>query len=343
MDRNILLLFGGDSDERLVSVASAQAMASAISPKLLWFWHHDGPIYAITYQELMDHKDPFTAEFIPKNKPVFKNVEEAIRSNESNGHVFLLGLHGGSGENGYVQALLEQWQRPFTGSSAAASRCAFDKIATKECLRPHAIKMAPQVVIEPHDKDHIKQVLMVFFAEHQEIIAKPVCGGSSLGCFFITKEGQIEEAAAEIKKLARPFMAEKIIHGREITVGVIEDFTGVRALLGTEIVVEKDHSFDYLGKYLGKGTKEITPALLTDPLMREAQRISVAAHLGLSLSGYSRSDLILAADGFYYLETNTLPGLTKSSLVPQQLAVAGISLREFLSSQIELAVRRMPG
>lgn len=336
MEKNIILLFGGDSDERLVSVASAQAMAQAIAPKLLWFWHHEGPVYQVEYQELVAHNNPFTVEFIPKNKPIFNDIETAVASPACSGYVFLLGLHGGRGENGYVQGLLEQYHRPFTGSGSKASACAFDKIATKEALRPHGIKMAPHVMVGSTDGGEIAHVLRNFWATHHEIIVKPVCGGSSLGCFFIKNEADIVPAVIKIANQKRPFMAEKVIHGREITVGVIEDEHGIRALLGTEIVMEKAHSFDYEGKYLGKGSQEITPAPLDDDVMREAQRIAIRAHRGLALQGYSRTDLILANDGFYYLETNTLPGMSSSSLVPQQLALAGISLRQFLCGQIEL-------
>ncbi|HXW60171.1 MAG TPA: D-alanine--D-alanine ligase, partial [Myxococcota bacterium] len=92
--------------------------------------------------------------------------------------------------------------------------------------------------------------------------------------------------------------------------------------------------------YLGKGTKELTPANISLNEASETQRMAVSAHVALELSGYSRSDMILAEDGLYYLETNTLPGLSKQSLVPQQLAYAHISLREFLSGQISLAKKR---
>ncbi len=134
---------------------------------------------------------------------------------------------------------------------------------------------------------------------------------------------------------------EKVIKGREITVGVIEDDNGPMGLPCTEILVDNDREFDYQGKYLGMGTKELTPADITESLTRDAQRLAVIAHAALSLDGYSRADLILADDGYYFLETNTLPGLTKTSLVPQQLAVAGINMREFLERQIKIAVDKV--
>lgn len=341
MDRNIILLFGGNSNERLVSVASAQSMAQAIGSAKLWFWHNDGPIFDIDYDTLIAHKDPFINEFKPTNSPIFNNITDAISSRSCDNHTFLLALHGGSGENGDLQEILEKWKRPYTGSNARASKIAFNKVATKECLLGYHIKMAPHVVIETKDRAGIAKKLLDFFESHGETIVKPVCGGSSLGCFFIRSKEQIDNIVNELMKFSKePFLAEKVIHGREITTGVIEDHNGLTGLPCTEIVLETNCDFDYQGKYLGHGSKEITPANLTESLTRDAQRMAMAAHAALSLDGYSRADMILTEDGFYFLETNTLPGLTKQSLVPQQLAAAGITMRAFLTTQVELANHR---
>ncbi len=112
------------------------------------------------------------------------------------------------------------------------------------------------------------------------------------------------------------------------------------ALPVIEIEVDPNRTFDYEGKYLGAGTREICPAVIPDELAREAQQVAVAAHVALGCEGYSRTDLVAAEDGVYFLETNTLPGLTTSSLVPQELAVVGISFADFLRRQLELAVER---
>jgi D-alanine-D-alanine ligase len=340
MNRKLILLFGGDSDERLVSVASAQSMAQALGSAKLWFWHKNGPIYDVDYDTLLMHQNPFVNEFLPKGDPLFNHIDDAISAKAYDRHTFVLGLHGGAGENGVLQALLEKYRRPFTGSHAKASMIAFNKIATKECLQKYQIKMPPHLMLKTTDGADFS-TLRDFFENHGEIILKPVFGGSSLGCFFVRQRNDLVNATAEIMKHApQPFLAEKLIHGREFTVGVVEDDNGLTALPCTEIVLEKDRNFDYEGKYLGQGIKEITPAKIKDSLARDAQRMAVAAHAALSLDGYSRTDMILAKDGFHFLETNTLPGLTKQSLVPQQLAATGITMRAFLETQIKLANRR---
>jgi D-alanine-D-alanine ligase len=334
-----ILLFGGESDERLVSVASAQAMAESLPDIALWFWHEQGSIFSLSLKELLDHKDPFNQPLRPKSAPLFKDIKEAIGS--KNSATFILALHGGAGENGQVQALLENQSLFYTGSDSYASDMAFDKLKTKLALMGTDIKLAPHIVIKANEYDGLEKKLNDFFVEHQGFILKPIAGGSSLGCIFARDQKEIACAIEELKAFKnRDFLAEKLIMGRELTVGVIEDSTGLTALTATEIIIDQNRQFDYQGKYLGLGTKEITPADINQEVLKEAQRISLLAHKTLNLYGYSRTDLILNKDGFYFLEINTLPGLTKSSLVPQQLEEAGISMGDFLAQQIRLANTR---
>jgi D-alanine-D-alanine ligase len=339
MDRNIILLFGGDSDERLVSVASAQTMAQTIRPQKLWFWHHEGPVFEVSYDELIGHKNPFTNTFLPNNLPSYNNIIDAISSRASEQHVFLLGVHGGFGENGDLQELCERFHRPYTGSSSHASRLAFNKVATKECLRGTSINVAPHLILDnPQTAD---QLLSDFLEKHKEVIIKPVCGGSSIGCFYAHSRTDLVSAIEHLKRLSPiSFLAEKVIVGREITVGVFDTKDGPLGLPCTEIVLEKERDFDYEGKYLGRGSKEITPAHLPISLAAKAQQIAVTAHSALHLFGYSRADMILSGDEFYFLETNTLPGMSKQSLIPQQLVAAGISIKDFLLTQIAFAHER---
>ena len=148
MEQNIILLFGSESEERLVSVASAQALALALGSPTLWFWHKSGPIYLSSLEALLSHESPFTQEFLPAGLPLFKDIVEALASKQAKMHSFVLATHGGKGENGYVQALLEKHGHPFTGSDAKSSERAFNKISTKEHLANFTIKMAPHLVFD---------------------------------------------------------------------------------------------------------------------------------------------------------------------------------------------------
>lgn len=339
MDQNIILLFGSESEERLVSVASAQALSLALGSPALWFWHKDGPIYKPSLDELLAHEQPFTNDFNTLEEPIFASIDEAIASEKAEGYTFVLATHGGRGENGFVQSLLELHKRPYTGSDAQSSARAFNKIRTKDQLASFNIKMAPHLVLHDLNESVIRE-LEDFFALHGDIILKPICGGSSIGCHFIRQEPDLKSVLKALVKAPQAYLAEKLIAGRELTVGVIETPEGPLALPVTEVSLAFKRDFDYEGKYLGRGSKEITPADVPESIAREAQRMAIAAHAGLKLEGYSRSDMMLAEDGLYFLETNTLPGLSKQSLVPQQLAAANITVREFLSYQIKLAQER---
>jgi D-alanine-D-alanine ligase len=170
---------------------------------------------------------------------------------------------------------------------------------------------------------------------HERVVLKPLAGGSSRGLVFLDRGEPLPDTPAI------PYIVEQFVRGRELTVGVSDQDGEPLPLPAIEIEVDPGFSFDYLGKYLGKGTREICPAQIPDDLREEAQRVAVTAHEGLGCEGYSRTDLIAADDGLYFLELNTLPGLTTSSLVPQQLRAAGIGFREFLERQLGLAVMRL--
>lgn len=339
MEQKVIILFGSPSEERMVSVASAQALSEALKNAALWFWHKDGPIYRVEPQKLLAHANPFVCEFEAPGKPDFPSIAAALASEAALGHTFVLATHGGAGENGEIQSLLELNKLAFTGSNAKSSHRAFNKVLTKAHLANFALKMAPQLIIDS-STPHCESALKHFLAEHEHIIIKPICGGSSIGCHFVHQTSDIAKIVQTLRALPQSYLCEKMIKGRELTVGVIDTPEGPIGLPATEIALAQDRDFDYEGKYLGAGAKELTPAPVSESAMREAQRLAVAAHVSLELAGYSRSDMIMADDGLYYLETNTLPGLTKQSLIPQQLAAAHISLREFLAYQISLAQAR---
>ncbi|MCA9508280.1 MAG: ATP-grasp domain-containing protein [Myxococcales bacterium] len=342
MSHNIIILFGGESNERLVSVASAQYLARALKHALLWYWHKNGTLYQVESAELLAHKNPFTEEFSPSKSLIFRNIVDAINSDAAQDHVFILALHGGSGENGSIQELLEKANRAYTGSDAKSSRVAFDKLATKKALDNFPIKMAAQHLLDGNNANSLEKQLTDFMDEFGAIVVKPSCGGSSLGCSIVKIKAQFEKVIEEILKNPQEiYFCEQMIDGRELSVGVIETLANeLTPLPVTEICVDKSRCFDYQGKYLGAGSKEITPADIPQNIALEAQRLAAAAHRALSLYGYSRTDIIVNDKGLYFLEINTLPGLSQRSFIPQQLAAAHISATEFLHQQIKLAQLR---
>lgn len=337
-----ILLFGGTSEERRVSVATAQNVSQTLNSEstTLWFMNDVGFVFDVSQDLLLAHSNAFIQDFIPNSQAIGKNFEEAVASLKSPFPVFFFGLHGGEGENGKMQTILERRKISFTGSGSVASHLAFEKGLSKKIAIELGVKiangvefMASSLELESFLKDRLQH-------EGPQIL-KPVDGGSSIGLFTVSDRIEIPNVISSLKKLGeRRYLAENLIFGREVTVGVLEKGGEVIALPASEVRTEKDRRFDYEGKYLGKGSLEITPAEISSKELEAVQKIAVTMHKALGCYGYSRTDMMIAPDGVYYLETNTLPGLTKASFLPQQLNVAQISFKDFVQGQLERAVAR---
>jgi D-alanine-D-alanine ligase len=171
-------------------------------------------------------------------------------------------------------------------------------------------------------------------------VLKPRADGSSHGLVHLASPAGVPAAAALLARLGRPYLAERFVSGRELTVGVVEERQGRFALPVSEVRLEAGAAFDYQGKYLGRGTVEVTPADLTVAERDAAQALALLTHQAVGCAGYSRTDVMLSAEGPVLLEINTLPGLTRASFIPQQLAASGRPMEEFLRWQLELGRSR---
>ncbi len=342
MTQNVIVLFGGDGSEYRVSVASAQNVASLLESASLWFWRPDGSVASVARSELLAFESPFERDFSPELSHSWPDLAAALDSSEARALTFFLALHGGSGEDGTVQALLEKRGLAFTGSGSEASRLAFDKLAARERVSTRGVRVAEACTVTADSATHER--LAKLFETHDKIVVKPVADGSSHGVRIVANERDLDAAIVHV--VAHPdvrHLAEAFIEGRELTVGVIEEEDGLKALPCSEVVLEAGRTFDFDGKYLGKGVREITPADVSAEMSRAAQSLALAAHEAVGCRGYSRTDVIMGKDGPVFLEINTLPGLTRASFIPQQLAAAGIDMRRFLERQIEIAVKERAG
>ena len=336
----VIVLFGGSSDERQVSVATGQNVARTLDRPMCWFWAPNGAVHDVRVGDLLEHQRPFELDFKPTRPARWPTFGAALDALEIDDPVFLLALHGGEGEDGTVQRLLEERNLPFTGSGSKASAAAFDKGRAKEMVKGR-VKVAESRIIAPGEREALQEAIADLLGRHERIVLKPLAAGSSRGLFFLDRGGRVDEVVESIVQLDLPYILEQFIRGRELTVGVADLENGPVPLPVVEIEVEPGHAFDYEGKYLGKGTREICPAKIDDTVARAAQQTALAAHMALGCEGYSRTDIMAADDGPYFLETNTLPGLTTSSLVPQELKAAGLDFKRFLERQIDLARKRV--
>lgn len=240
------------------------------------------------------------------NLPVVRNAD-----------VIFLCLHGGRGEDGTIQTLLEMVGVPYTGSGRLGSAMAMDKDVSKRLFRAAGVPTADWVMA-PAARDDV--------ARHigWPAVVKPSKQGSTVGLTVVKRPEDYEAAVAEAACYDDEVMIERFVPGRELTVGILEG----RALAVGEII-PRHEIFDYECKYTPGMSQEIFPADLADRTAAECQRLGLLAHDALKLGGYSRVDFRLTADGdLFCLEINTLPGMTATSLLPQSAKAAGIEFPE---------------
>ena len=324
----ITILFGGTNKERLVSVASAQALCRTLPEADLWFWDVADTVHVVQAEQLLRHARPFEDEFKPGTPGI--SLEHALDQAKREDRVLVLGLHGGRAENGELQAMCELRGVAFTGSGSASSNLAFDKAAAKRFVAIAGVTVPSGIALDDLD---------AAFAKYGRLIAKPAKDGSSYGLIFVNAKQDlvaVRNAAETEEYLIEPFIA-----GVEATCGVLERSDGSIVSLPPIEIVPGEGAFDYAAKYLLKSTQEICPGRFSPDITAMIMDQAARAHRALSCTGYSRTDFIVSPKGLVYLETNTLPGLTAASLYPKALKAEGIEFVDFLQDQIALASRRV--
>ena len=255
--------------------------------------------------------------------------------------VALIGLHGEYGEDGEVQKLLEQFGVPYAGASSFGSYLAMHKIMSKmRAQEAGLLTPAFRHIERAEDSEAVANEIIREF--HQPVVVKPIGWGSSVGVSIVGGYAPVLSAIRELFAEGAPgVLVEEYIRGREATLGVVEGLRGeaLYALPAIEIIPPESDFFSYDAKYSGK-SREVCPGNFSRVDAEELGRIARVMHRALGLRHYSRSDFIVAPKGIYYLETNTLPGLTPESLMPKSLASVGVPLPDFLAHLINLALER---
>ena len=255
--------------------------------------------------------------------------------------VALIGLHGEYGGDGEVQKLLELFGVPYAGADSFGSYLATHKLLAKARARDAGLLTPVYRYIESvADSEAVAREIIHSFA--QPVIVKPVGWGSSVGVSLV---GGYAPVLAAIEKLfaegAPRVLVEEYIRGKEATVGVIENLRGeaLYVLPPIEIIPHEGGIFSYDAKYTGKA-RQVCPGNFSRVAAEELRRVAKVMHRALDLRHYSRSDFIVAPKGVYYLETNTLPGLTSDSLLQKSLAAVGVPFPDFLGHLVNLAQSR---
>jgi D-alanine-D-alanine ligase len=322
------ILFGGLNRERLVAVATTQALSAALPEADLWFWDVGDTVHETRPDLLQKHERPFEIPFKP-GSPSFGGIAQALDRAKAEDRVLVLGMHGGMAENGELQVMCDMRGVAYIGSGSASSYLAFDKTSAKRFAAIAGLKTTATVALED-----IEQA----FEAHGRLIAKPARDGSSYGLIFVNAKQDL--VAVHRAAAAEEYLIEAYVAGIEATCGVLERLDGSVIALPPIEIIPAEGAFDYEAKYIAKATQEICPGRFSPDVTAQLMECAITAHKALSCRGYTRSDFIITDNGPVYLETNTLPGLTKASLYPKALKAQGIEFADFLKDQITLAERR---
>ncbi|NPE28525.1 D-alanine--D-alanine ligase [Methanococcoides sp. SA1] len=309
-DRNsktvVALLAGGRSGEREVSLKGAAGVEQALDPDRFEIRRYD------------------PATDLARLAADAQGIDVA----------FIL-LHGRFGEDGTVQGFLDLLGIPYQGAGVLGSAMAMDKHVAKSLYRLHGLPVADWDLVQPGDDLGYEEMAGRLGLP---LVVKPVREGSSLGMSIAHTVQELEAGVDLAFRHDSRVMVEAFVRGREITSGVIGN-EELSALPLVEIIPGKEFAFfDYTAKYQPGASTEICPAPVSDDVTRQIQEYGLAAHRALELRGYSRTDMIMAEDGaIYLLETNTIPGMTPTSLLPQAAAAYGLDFSALLERLLELA------
>jgi D-alanine-D-alanine ligase len=318
--RTIAIVAGGDSSEYEVSVNSASEVSKVLSNRYItyiviikgtdWYWD--------------DRKD--RAHPVDKNDFTLKVDDIKIRFD-----AVFIAIHGTPGENGLLQGYFDMLNIPYTSCNAFCSALTFNKQACKMFLKEYGIVMADAILLrtgKPFTSgDIIRRIELPCFV-------KPNDSGSSFGVSKVKTTEELVPAISEAFKESDEVLIESFMEGIEVACGVIKTKNKSIVLPVTEIVSKNDF-FDYEAKYTPGKSDEITPARLPVDVTAEVQKLSSDIYDYLGCKGIVRIDFIIIKNKPWFLEVNSVPGMTVGSLIPQQARVHGIPLEELYSMVIE--------
>jgi len=314
--QKIVVLLGGNSPERKVSLVSGSEIA--------------GQLKQSGYQ---------VVEIDPADYQYGHELINAIQSQQPD--LVFIGLHGGEGENGILQAMLAGSKIPFTGSDYKASAVAMDKLLSKIIAIQAGVPVPAYITIDKSDYKQGKLSFSkskLFLSElnpNPEIVVKPLDAGSSVGVHIVADEIKWNEALADAFQYSEKILIEEYIAGRELTVTMLDK----KALPVVEIKPHKGF-YDYPNKYSAGNTDYFAPAELNPQETQTIQNYAVRIWQAMDCNGYGRIDFRYDGKTFYFLEVNTLPGMTPLSLTPMAAKAVGISFGDLLDKIISTVINK---
>ncbi len=339
----IVVLCGGTSTERAVSLVTGSNVCRALRSKghkavlIDVFLGHKGIDVEKIFEEEFSVEEEL--KYIENNSKDFENIKSSRREFFGENvlelckacDVVFMGLHGACGEDGKVQATLELMGIKYTGANTLSSAMAMDKAITKKIFAAENVPMAKGFRIS---KDSVDKMPKSYDVKYP-VVVKPNCGGSSIGVYFAENDEEYIKALDEAFRIEDVLVVEEKIIGREFSIGVV----GYEAYPIIEII-PKEGFYDYENKYKAGATTEICPAEVDDASALKMQQAAVAAAKALGLDTYCRVDVLMdEAGNCYCLEANTLPGMTPTSLLPQEAKVIGMDYAELCEHLIHISIK----
>ncbi len=326
--KTVAVLMGGQSSEHEISIKSGTGVAEALAKgpyEVLPVTITRAGLWAVGGAP---SRTPFAA--LPK-------LQEAAVD------CAFIALHGPYGEDGRVQGMLDMLAMPYTGSGCAASALAMDKVRCKAVVQAQGIRVAGHIALDRPTWQAASEEVRASVRDDIGFpcVIKAPCQGSSKGIEIPREEKQFSAALEQVLAVAGHVMIEEFITGAEVTCSVLdaEDHGKIRALPLTEIRPKNSPYFDYEAKYTPGAAEEITPAPISPQLSEQVMDMACHVHEIVGCAGWSRSDFILDEQGPVWIEVNTVPGLTETSLYPQAALAAGISFEALMALFVEAALR----
>jgi D-alanine-D-alanine ligase len=317
---NIAIFTGGDSSEYVISIKSARQV-------LKWLEAAGHSCYLVEVK-----RDKWTVHLGKKRVPMDKNSFSFLVEEEKVTFDFIWNsIHGTPGEDGKLQGFFDMMGLPYSSSNLFSSALTFDKYTCKSFLKQHDI-LTPEASL-------VRKELETDLEAVAEIVGfpcfvKPNNGGSSFGTSKVVRIEELQPALEEALQEDREAIVERYIKGTEVTCGLMkrgEDFTLFPI---TEIIPENEF-FDYESKYTVGKAKEITPARIDDDISKKCQEMAMAIYKLCNCSGIIRVDFIIKGNQVYFLELNSIPGMTEESIVPKQVRSMGLKMETVLQQVIE--------
>jgi D-alanine-D-alanine ligase len=317
---NIAIFTGGDSSEYVISIKSARQV-------LKWLEAAGHSCYLVEVK-----RDKWTVHLGKKRVPMDKNSFSFLVEEEKVTFDFIWNsIHGTPGEDGKLQGFFDMMGLPYSSSNLFSSALTFDKYTCKSFLKQHDI-LTPEASLVRKDLETDLEAVaeIVGFP----CFVKPNNGGSSFGTSKVVRIEELQPALEEALQEDREAIVERYIKGTEVTCGLMkrgEDFTLFPI---TEIIPENEF-FDYESKYTVGKAKEITPARIDDDISKKCQEMAMAIYKLCNCSGIIRVDFIIKGNQVYFLELNSIPGMTEESIVPKQVRSMGLKMETVLQQVIE--------